>query len=739
MAGNIKGITIEFKGDTTQLGKALGSVNKQIRETDNALKEVDKALKLDPTNTELLAQKEQLLAKQVEQVAEKLDIQKQAAESAAEALQEGTITQEEYAKLSAQVATTADKLDELESSASGAAGELEETGDAAQDAGDKATSAKEKFQVWGDAISNAASIAYSAISAVADVIEETATALADMTVQTADYADNILTLSQVSGVSTDTLQALTYAEDLLDVSASQVAGSITKLIKTMSNAEGDAASYASMVEELNTQLEAGEITAEEYAEAVQGSGSAFDQLGISILDNNGELRDAEEVFWEVIDALGEIDNETERDAVAMNLLGRSARDLNPLIEAGSGAFRQFAAEAEDAGAIMSDDALRDFQHFDDNLSRWGQGVNAAKRALGSVLLPVLDQLATDGVDLINDFTNGILDANGDIDAMSEVIDTAVENIVEILNGDLVSNIIELGSSIIQTLASAVLSNMDSILQAGFDLLMTLLQGIVDNLASLAPVASNMIVTLVNFVINNLPTVIDAAIQIIVAIVDGIARALPELIPAAVACIEQIIEALIDNLDLLIPAALELVMAIALGIVAAIPDLVAVVPQLIDAIQNEMVELSSSLADAALTWGADLIDGFVDGFFSGFGRLEDACAQLGNTVYDYLHHSTPEKGPLANDDEWGSDFVENFINGMDSEQAALERSLYQTANVIYTGMTSPDYTSALNGISTRLAGIGGGTPQVINVWLGNERVGTVVANANAMNAYRDGGL
>lgn len=521
MAGNIKGITIEFKGDTTQLGKALGSVNKQIRETDSALKEVDKALKLDPTNTELLAQKEQLLAKQVEQVAEKLDIQKQAAESAAEALQEGTITQEEYAKLSAQVATTADKLDELENSASGAAGELEETGDAAQDAGDKASSSENKFKEWGDVIASVASAAYTAISAVSEVITEAATALADMTVETAAYADNILTLSSVSGVATDTLQALQYGEEILDVSVGTVAGSITKLIKTMSNASGDAASYAAMVEELNAQLEAGEITAEEYAEAVQGSGSAFDQIGINILDASGNLRDSEEVFWEVIDALGEIDNETERDAVAMNLLGRSARDLNPLIEAGSDAFREIYEEAQQAGAIMSDEVLENFDSFNDDLSRWDQGVDAAKRALGTVLLPVLDELATEGVGLINEFTNGIINANGDIDAMSEVISNAVDGLVEILNGDLVGNIIEVGSSIIQTLVGAILENMDTILQTGFDLLMTILQGIVDNLSSLAPVVSTMVVTLANFIIDNLPTVINSAIEIIVAVVDGI--------------------------------------------------------------------------------------------------------------------------------------------------------------------------------------------------------------------------
>ena len=82
MAGQVKGITIEIGGDTTKLGKALTSVNKEIKKTDSALREVDKALKLDPKNTELVAQKQALLAKQVQQTKDKLQLEQTAAKAA---------------------------------------------------------------------------------------------------------------------------------------------------------------------------------------------------------------------------------------------------------------------------------------------------------------------------------------------------------------------------------------------------------------------------------------------------------------------------------------------------------------------------------------------------------------------------------------------------------------------------------------------------------------------------------
>lgn len=74
----IKGITLEIGGDTTRLSKALSEVNKDLRTTQSDLNAVNRALKLDPTNVELLANKHELLEKQIEQTRKKLDTLKQA-------------------------------------------------------------------------------------------------------------------------------------------------------------------------------------------------------------------------------------------------------------------------------------------------------------------------------------------------------------------------------------------------------------------------------------------------------------------------------------------------------------------------------------------------------------------------------------------------------------------------------------------------------------------------------------
>ena len=187
------------------------------------------------------------------------------------------------------------------------------------------------------------------------------TTFGKLTIETAQAADEILTLATVTGLTTDQIQELRYAEELLDVSTETLTGSMTRMIRNMNTARrgtGDAA-------------------------------EAFRKLHIRITDSSGQLKDAEEIFYEVIDALGRMKNETERDAAAMAIFGRSARELNPLIEAGSEALKEYAAQAHEMGYVMSGDTLEAFGRLDDAMQLWDNQITTLKNNLALVLLPVL--------------------------------------------------------------------------------------------------------------------------------------------------------------------------------------------------------------------------------------------------------------------------------------------------------------------------------------------------------------
>ena len=133
MAGSIKGITIEIGGDTTKLSKALSGVNSSCSSLQKELREVDKLLKLDPTNTELLAQKQKILKEAIGSTKEKLDTLKEAEKQVQEQFENGEVSEEQYRALQREIASTEIKLGDLEKQAEGSNKEFENTGKAAEE------------------------------------------------------------------------------------------------------------------------------------------------------------------------------------------------------------------------------------------------------------------------------------------------------------------------------------------------------------------------------------------------------------------------------------------------------------------------------------------------------------------------------------------------------------------------------------------------------------------------------
>ena len=150
MAGgrSIKGLTVTIDGDTTGLSKALQNVNKEIKDTQAQLKDVDKLLKLDPTNTELLSQKQRLLGDAIGETRTKLDTLKTAGEQANVALANGDITQAQYDALQREIIETTEELRRLEEQAKQSATAVQEVaakGERLKEMGDKVSGVGEKM------------------------------------------------------------------------------------------------------------------------------------------------------------------------------------------------------------------------------------------------------------------------------------------------------------------------------------------------------------------------------------------------------------------------------------------------------------------------------------------------------------------------------------------------------------------------------------------------------------------
>lgn len=157
MAGNIKGITIEIGGDTTKLEKALKNVNTNARDLNKQLREVEKSLKFNPGNTELISQKQRILAESVENTKKKLDTLKEAQEQAKKALADGKIGQDEYDALTREIIKTENQLKSLQ-------GELDKTNSKWKDVGDKLQKTGDKMAKVGEGMTKGVTAPIAAVA-----------------------------------------------------------------------------------------------------------------------------------------------------------------------------------------------------------------------------------------------------------------------------------------------------------------------------------------------------------------------------------------------------------------------------------------------------------------------------------------------------------------------------------------------------------------------------------------------
>lgn len=320
--GAIKGITISFRGDTTQLDKALSNVKKEAKGTANELKYIDKAIKFNPTSVDAWRQKQIVLNKAINETKEKLSLMKQGLrEMEAQGL--NAENSEEFRKMQREIDQTERYLKSLQN-------ELKAIGNV------KLRAASEQFKKWGTSLESAGQKMRGLSMAAAAVTAS----IGALTVKSGKWADDLNTMSKRYGVGTQELQKYSVAADLVDTSTEAIVKSQTRLKKSMLSAEQGSKNQA----------------------------AAFEKLGISVTDSEGNLRDGEQVFQETISALGKMTNETERDALAMQLMGKSANELNPLIADGGETYKRVSDTLKKYGLDFIDqETLDQANQFNDEL------------------------------------------------------------------------------------------------------------------------------------------------------------------------------------------------------------------------------------------------------------------------------------------------------------------------------------------------------------------------------------
>lgn len=263
-------------------------------------------------------------------------------------------------------------------------------------------------------INAGAALAVTGVGLLAAAVVKAEKALISATKETAEYAKEIKRLASITGQSTDSLQEFDYAAEMIGVSSDRIRDSLKETTKKM----------------------------QEARDGNEATALAYQKLGVSIKDNvTGELRSAQDVFYDTIDALGKIQNQTERDAIAMDLMSESAQELNPLIDIGSEGLKKYAQEAHDMGYVLDNDALASLAAVDDAQQKLLKSQEAVTKQISAEFAPYMAEALGDTADFILKIgkafaESGIVEDFGSILASATAILEPIGELVKVFLPDL---------------------------------------------------------------------------------------------------------------------------------------------------------------------------------------------------------------------------------------------------------------------------------------------------------------
>ena len=474
MASRIKGITVEIGGDTTGLDKALKSVNSSIKTTQSSLRDVNKLLKLDPTNTELLTQKQKLLKDAIGTTKEKLDALKSAQEQAKTQMENGDLGADKYDALQREIIETEQELQKLAQEAvnSNAAlakieevgGKLENVGNTISGVGTKLLPVTAAVTGLGAAAVKTTSDFDTAMSQVQATMGVTKDAMSEVDGQTVNTVDTLRDLAKEMGAKTafsasECAEALNYLA-LAGYNTQQMCDTLPTVLNLAAAGDIDLASASDMVTDAMSALGMGTDEAttmvDQMSKTASTTNTSVAQLGEGILTIGATAKSIKGGTAELNTALGILANNGIKGAEGGTHLRNVILSLQNPTDGAAKVMKELGVETYDSEGNMRslNDILGDLNTSMDGMTS-AEKSNIIATIFNKTDLASVNSLLANTGDTWNSLQQGITDSGG---AAQQMADTQLDNLsgqITILKSAVEGLAISFGEALMPTIRSIV--------------------------------------------------------------------------------------------------------------------------------------------------------------------------------------------------------------------------------------------------------------------------------------------
>lgn len=595
------GFIAQIGADTDGLTAALKDVDQASKEINSELRAVNQALKLDPGNTVLAAQRLQLMGDAAAEAEKKLEILKSQQDAVNQAFSSGNMDASAYREYQRQIEA------------------CEATIRRYQQAQDDASKSENNLAAASESVSKGLTVAAAAGKAAAAAIAAVGAAavagakkLVDMAAETAAAGDRIDKQSQRLGMSAEAFQEWDYIMSQNGATIDNLKTGLNKLNNLVDDAKNGSSSAA----------------------------ETFGRLGLSMDEINS--MGLEERFSAVISALQNIDDESERNAIANDVLGKSYVDLIPLLNSTSESTEALRQKAHETGQIMSDEAVKSAVNYTDAVDTMKRALDGFTNEMTAQMLPGLTEIAGGITDMVAGIDGGEERIRAGAESMVQAFSSAVPAIIDVFSG-MATGIASVAPDIVTKLMDAVSDMLPSLAETAKNIVPTMINAIVDMLPTLGECASEIVIVLLQAIVDALPDVANGALKIVETLANSLADALPEMVPSIVQAVLELAKSITENIQPILDAAKNIVTGLIQGITQALPDLIEMAPQIIiqfisacwaaiPQVVSLVPEIFRTLADGLMNidWletGRNMMDGLVKSFKDGWEGCKDQGVEL----------------------------------------------------------------------------------------------------------------
>ena len=619
----IKGITIKIGGDTTELGKAMESVNQKSDDLSKELQEINRLLKYDPENVELLAQKQQLLANSISNTSSRLETLREAERQVQRQFERGEVSEEQVRALRREIIATEGQLKSYEEQAREAAEGNKKLADSSEEAGSASAGMGRNFanaaKVGIGAVVVGATAAVGALVATAEATREYRTEMGKLTTafETVGHRTEIAEeaykrLYAVIGETDQTVEAsqqialLAESEEDVIAWADLGAGVVARF--------GDALQPETFYEAANETMTLGEATGA-YVQLLEGANYDVDKFnaGLAACSTEAEkqaymLKVTDEILGDAADTYRETNAEVMRANDANRIWTETVAGIGASVE-------PILTDVKLLGASLLNELLPGITGVTDAFRGLLNGEEGSAEAVGEALSGLLTQILDMVVELIPTLATAAMSLITTlvitlVEMIPQLVETAGMLLMAIIEGitNALPELVNAILTMIPLFVDTLLTGIPQMIEAGVELLMALLEAIVQILPLLIAEIPKIVITIVEGLLGQLPFLLEGAVELLLAIVDAIPILIGELLPLIPTIVDVIIDGLLGALPALIDGSIELLF----GILEALPEITA-------AIYEEMPSIVTSIVDALLgalpeliAAGGQLLAGLVQG-------------------------------------------------------------------------------------------------------------------------------